>query len=110
MDTATSVLTELLRLYDWRFFLGEREKDPRAEEPPFQDETNRLLRQYGTEKKAAWEAARRVLGRRKNTKEVKSILEGWHKTEGVKQGHHPDEMCCDITEAIYLLERGENDR
>lgn len=62
-ETVTSVLTELLRLYDWRFKLAEREKDPRADEPAFQDESNRLLRQYGSEKKAAWEAARRVLGK-----------------------------------------------
>lgn len=61
-ETATTVLTELLRLYDWRFEIARREKDPRSiTGTAFSDETRRLLNQYGTEKKSAWEAARRVL-------------------------------------------------
>jgi DnaJ-domain-containing protein 1 len=63
-ETVVSVLSELLRLYDWRFELAEREKDLRNGAPSdFRNETRRLLNQYGTEKKAAWEAARRVLGK-----------------------------------------------
>jgi serine/threonine-protein kinase RIO1 len=61
LDDARDVLTELLRLYDWRFELAEREKDPRSAAKDFKDETRRLLNQYGAEKKAAWAAARRVL-------------------------------------------------
>lgn len=55
------VLIELLRLYDWRFFLAEREKDPRQKDKEFATETRRLLNKYGIEKKAAWEAARRAI-------------------------------------------------
>lgn len=44
---------------------------------------------------------------KKDMREAKVLLEDWHKDDGVKQGHHPDEMCCDITEAIYVLERGK---
>jgi len=61
-DQMGAALRELLRLYDWRFVLAEREKDPRyATDKAFNVETNRLLRQYGAEKKAAWAAARLAL-------------------------------------------------
>jgi hypothetical protein len=57
-----AVLAELLRLYDWRFALAEREKSPlNIGGTVFEAETRHLLRRYGAEKKAAWEAARRVL-------------------------------------------------
>jgi hypothetical protein len=55
-------LRELLRLYDWRFVLAGRESDPRyGSDKGFRAETRRLLNQYGTEKKAAWKAARAAL-------------------------------------------------
>lgn len=56
-ETDRSVLTELLRLYDWRNELGRIERD-------FNHDKKKMttaLNQYGREKKAAWEAARRVL-------------------------------------------------
>lgn len=56
-ETVRSVLTELLRLYDWRNELGRVERD-------FNHDKKKMttaLNQYGREKKAAWEAARRVL-------------------------------------------------
>jgi hypothetical protein len=74
---ARDVLTELLRLYDWRFELAEREKDPRnTPDVPFYIETKRLLRQYGTEKKAAWAAARRALASGNPPKAAPSDLSG----------------------------------
>jgi hypothetical protein len=59
-DEAREALKELLRLYDWRFVLADREKAEGDE--AFQRETSKLLRQYGEEKKVAWVNARRVLG------------------------------------------------
>lgn len=51
------VLTELLRLYDWRNQLAKDVKEGRATE---QKQRRDLLR-YGREKKAAWGAARLAL-------------------------------------------------
>lgn len=51
-------LGELVRLYDWRFELAEMEKQT---DPIVQRATKALLRQYGHEKKAAWEKAREAL-------------------------------------------------
>lgn len=49
-------LIELIRLYDWRFVLAEKEKQ--AVLPGQRKEVARLLVQYGMEKKAAWEEAK----------------------------------------------------
>lgn len=59
-----AALTELLRLYDWRFALAEREQHPAAALPEFRNETKRLLNQYGAEKKAAWQVARTLVAPR----------------------------------------------
>ena len=52
LNEAKSVLTELLRLYDWRFKLAKEEES---------SELKAKLRQYGEEKKKAWETARAFL-------------------------------------------------
>jgi hypothetical protein len=59
-DTPTAVLSELLRLYDWRFVLAARENAD-DQDPGYTKETKRKLAQYGREKKAAWDRARKVL-------------------------------------------------
>lgn len=65
-----AALVELLRLYEWRFILALREKDPCTEVPvglrnreerEYIRETQALLNRYGREKKAAWAVAREVL-------------------------------------------------
>ena len=58
------VLKELLRLYDWRFELADREKADGEHygQNNKSPETKAMLRQYGEEKKAAWAAARAKLG------------------------------------------------
>ena len=53
-DKCKEILTELLRLYDWRFYLASLEK----ENP---NQAKKLLIQYGKEKKLAWEKAREAL-------------------------------------------------
>jgi hypothetical protein len=65
-DTAIEVLTELLRLYDWRFELAKEEAATQviSQQRIQKQRIGKLkadLRQYGTEKKAAWERARKVI-------------------------------------------------
>lgn len=56
-ETLHGVLTELLRLYDWRNEIGRIERDFNHD----RKQVKTWLNRYGREKKAAWEAAVRVL-------------------------------------------------
>lgn len=66
LDTAEDVLRELLRLYDWRFVIAEKEKEMGAllflEREALREEIRKNLLTYGMEKKVAWARAREVLG------------------------------------------------
>lgn len=57
-DRLRAALVELLRLYDWRNELGRIERDFNHDKKQMKT----WLNQYGREKKAAWDEARRVLG------------------------------------------------
>lgn len=62
IENATkAALSELLRLYDWRFELAKMEAAVKAGNFLLAPEVKRLLRQYGEEKKSAWAVAREVL-------------------------------------------------
>lgn len=65
-DRISIVLTELLRLYDWRKVLGEKERafvqNPASRSE--QGQMDKWLRQYGREKTAAWDEARAALADR----------------------------------------------
>lgn len=56
-----AALAELIRLYDWRFELARMEAAVKAGNFLLAPDVKRFLRQYGEEKKAAWEVARAVL-------------------------------------------------
>lgn len=58
-----NVLTDLLRLYDWRKELGllESQMSCEAHSKDAADQMKRDLRRYGREKKAAWDEARACL-------------------------------------------------
>lgn len=60
MSEGDTILTELLRLYDWRVALGAIEKyDPQYDKKLMAAD----LLKYGREKRAAWIAARTYLNR-----------------------------------------------
>lgn len=87
-ETITTVLTELLRLYDWRLEIARREIDPTVEEG---ERIRKDLLRYGRDKKAAWEAARRVLAlpsakRRSDDKvtPMETLLRAWAHNEWSK--------------------------
>lgn len=73
LGRVVTALTELLRLYDWRAEIGLKEARQQVlrADVPYREamleletlgkEIPKLLRRYGTEKKAAWEAARVAL-------------------------------------------------
>lgn len=70
-DELREVLTELLRLYDWRKELAKEEaklpiilsNDPASRQR--QRDLRKNLREYGEQKKAAWERTRELLTRGK---------------------------------------------
>lgn len=68
-DTPRSVLTELLRLYDWRNELGRAVKEGRATER----DQRRDLNLYGEQKKLAWTRARDVLQAKSSISPVEDV-------------------------------------
>lgn len=69
-NPALSILTELLRLYDWRNELGKIERDFNHDKKQMKT----WLNQYGREKKVAWITARDVVAQAKQTARNDKLL------------------------------------